>query len=86
MVWKIISARLSLKLRGPPGLVALPAGETHPQLVSYQPYHAVRAELLSRSGAVHDAIDAYEMAIGLSVDDSARKYLQGRRAALITAN
>jgi RNA polymerase sigma-70 factor, ECF subfamily len=86
LAWKVFFSRLSLKLVGPPGLAALPAGEAHPQLVGYQPYHPVRVELLSRSGAVYEAIDAYEMAIGLSVDDSARKYLHGRRAALITAN
>lgn len=48
----------------------------------YQPYWAVRADLLARMGWKTDAEAAYEKAIGLAEDPAVRAFLQGRRARL----
>ncbi len=53
-----------------------------PRLHEYQPYWAARAELLSRSGAIVEAREAYEMAIGLERDDAVRRFLRQRQARL----
>ena len=75
------------ELQGPvAGLAAMKPFESHAQFSTFQPYHAVRAELFSRSGSIYEAIDAYNLAIGLSVDEAVRRYLLGKRAALVTAN
>jgi predicted RNA polymerase sigma factor len=56
------------------------AGDT--RLVEYQPYWAARAELLATSGAVAEARQAYDVAIGLERDPAVRRFLQQRRAFL----
>jgi predicted RNA polymerase sigma factor len=56
------------------------AGDT--RLVEYQPYWAARAELLAKSGAVAEARQAYDVAIGLERDPAVRRFLQQRRAFL----
>jgi predicted RNA polymerase sigma factor len=66
--------------RGPEaGITALdaidPATTRH-----YQPYWAVRAHLLGRTGNAADALDAYERAIGLTEDPATRRFLLERRA------
>jgi RNA polymerase sigma-70 factor, ECF subfamily len=72
------------EIEGPEaGLAAMPALAAHPQFKTYQPYHAVRAELLSRSGLVGEAIDAYDLAIGLSVDNAQREHLLCRRKLIV---
>ncbi|HKX17806.1 MAG TPA: DUF6596 domain-containing protein [bacterium] len=48
----------------------------------YQPYWALAAYLLTRLGRLEDAARAYERAIGLCEDPSAREYLVGQRRAL----
>ena len=53
-----------------------------PRLASYQPYWAVRANLLSRTGMSEQARHAYEIAIGLESDPSVRNYLEQLRNAL----
>jgi RNA polymerase sigma-70 factor (ECF subfamily) len=53
-----------------------------PRLAQYQPYWVARADLLSRSGALAEAKEAYEIAIGLERDPSVRRFLQSRKAAL----
>jgi predicted RNA polymerase sigma factor len=53
-----------------------------PRLAGYQPYWAVRADLLARAGATADALDAYDLAIGLERDPAVRRFLQRRRMAL----
>jgi RNA polymerase sigma-70 factor, ECF subfamily len=45
---------------------------------SYQPYWAAKGHLLARSGADADAADAYLVAIGLTTDQAARRYLRGK--------
>jgi RNA polymerase sigma-70 factor (ECF subfamily) len=70
------------ELHGPgPGLAAMQEVAGDARLSEYQPYWAVRAELLARMGAHAEAREAYEMAIGLERDESVRRWLQQRRAA-----
>ena len=64
------------------GLVAMQEVAADVRLVEYQPYWAARAELLAKSGAHHQAHQAYEMAIGLERDAAVRRFLQQRQAAL----
>ena len=45
----------------------------------YQPYWAARAELLGQTGALEEAHEAYEMAIGLERDPAVRRFLQQRQ-------
>jgi predicted RNA polymerase sigma factor len=52
------------------------------RLAEYQPYWAVRAELLAKSGAVDEARRAYEIAVGLEHDAAVRRFLQRRLRAL----
>lgn len=46
---------------------------------SYQPYWAVRAHLLQRSGKMPEALDAYGRAIGLAEDPAVREFLLRKR-------
>ena len=69
--------------RGPAaGLAALDALKDDPQLVAYQPYWAARAGLLARTGALAEAEQAYELAIGLESDPAVRRFLQQQREQL----
>jgi RNA polymerase sigma-70 factor (ECF subfamily) len=63
------------------GLLALDRIEPD-RILSYQPYWAVRGELLSTLGLVDESDAAYAKAIGLSEDRAARRFLQEKRAAL----
>jgi RNA polymerase sigma-70 factor (ECF subfamily) len=63
-------------------LAALDALAGDPRLEDYQPYWAARAELLARSGATHDALQAYQRAIGLEHEPAVRRYLQQRAARI----
>lgn len=53
-----------------------------PRLATYQPYWAVRANLLARTGLNSQARHAYEIAIGLETDPAVRDYLEHLREAL----
>jgi predicted RNA polymerase sigma factor len=55
------------------------------RLTEYQPYWAVRAELLTRTGEHDEARRAYEIAIGLERDPAVRRFLQRRQATLLSA-
>jgi RNA polymerase sigma-70 factor (ECF subfamily) len=73
----------SAEVDGPQSaLRALDALAADARLSDYQPYWAARAELLARTGAAGEALDAYERAIGLERDPAVRRFLQ-RRAALL---
>jgi RNA polymerase sigma-70 factor (ECF subfamily) len=48
-------------------------------VVSYQPYWAVRADLLRQRNRAHEAAEAYDRAIGLTDDDAVRAFLLERR-------
>jgi predicted RNA polymerase sigma factor len=54
------------------------------RLANYQPYWAARADLLSRMGERAQAHHAYEIAIGLTRDAAARRFLQARQAEVTT--
>lgn len=53
-----------------------------PALRAYQPFHAVRADLLARAGDRGAARDAYDMAISLSRNTAERRFLAARVGAL----
>lgn len=63
-------------------LAQLPSRASDVRLGEYQPWWAARAELLSRTGAHHEAHHAYEIAIGLERDPAVRRFLQRRQSAL----
>jgi RNA polymerase sigma-70 factor (ECF subfamily) len=63
------------------GLAAMPTAEAEPQLATYQPYWAARAELLSQLGATAEAVKSYDLAVGLERDPAVRRFLQARRAS-----
>jgi len=49
-------------------------------LATYQPFHVVRADLLSRLGRDAEAREAYDRALELTVNAVERAHLEGRRA------
>jgi RNA polymerase sigma-70 factor (ECF subfamily) len=61
-------------------LDALPPAEG--RMANYQPYWAVRAELLARAGDRAAAAEAYTLAIGLEPDPAVRTFLARRKAAV----
>jgi RNA polymerase sigma-70 factor (ECF subfamily) len=80
----VINRALAIaELNGPAaGLDELTKVADDSRLGEYQPYWAARAELLARSGANREALEAYEMAIGLELDDAVRRFLRQRQATL----
>ncbi|MET8862892.1 hypothetical protein ABZW11_08025 [Nonomuraea sp. NPDC004580] len=46
----------------------------------FQPYHAVRGDLLARLGRHEDAAAAYAQAVGLTTDPAVRAFLTTRRS------
>ncbi|WP_233869441.1 RNA polymerase sigma factor [Paraburkholderia adhaesiva] len=48
------------------------------RLADYQPYWAARADLLARAGETAEALNAYNLAIGLERDPAVRRFLQRR--------
>ena len=51
-------------------------------LGSYYPFHAVRADMLSRLGRSAEAAAEYEAALALTANPAQRRFLDGRRRAL----
>jgi RNA polymerase sigma-70 factor, ECF subfamily len=66
------------------GLAALDTLGGDRRLIEYQPYWAARAGLLARSGAVAAAGEAYDQAIGLEPDPAVRRFLQDRKADMVS--
>ncbi|HEV8314698.1 MAG TPA: DUF6596 domain-containing protein [Burkholderiaceae bacterium] len=64
------------------GLAALDAAASDLRLADYQPYWAARAELLARTGATQEALQAYQQAMGLEPDPAVRRFLQRRAQGL----
>lgn len=64
------------------GLTQLAALEAGNDLKSYQPYHAVRADLLRRAGRTEEAAEAYEAAIAATQNAAERRFLARRRAVV----
>ena len=50
-----------------------------PQLEAFQPWHAVRADLLRRVGRLEESRDAYQRAIELAPGPGERAWLTARR-------
>ena len=63
-------------------LVVMQEVSADKRLAEYQPYWAARAVLLAKTGALGEAREAYEIAIGLERDAPVRRFLQERQAAL----
>jgi RNA polymerase sigma-70 factor, ECF subfamily len=53
-----------------------------PALQDFLPYHALRADLLRRSGRLSEAREAYDCALALGPAPAERAWLRGRKAAL----
>ena len=71
------------EIRGPlAALAALEEVAADRRLADYQPYWAVRADLLARTGAHVEARRAYDQAIGLERDPAVRRFLQRRQSSL----
>ncbi len=71
------------RVRGPQaGLAALPELDAHAELVAFQAYWAVRADLEARAG-LPSAQDSYARAMGLEPDPAVRAFLMERRAAFL---
>jgi RNA polymerase sigma-70 factor (ECF subfamily) len=64
------------------GLAVLETVSKDPRIESYQPYWAVRANLLARTRSPAAARHAYQMAIGLESDPAVREYLQEQSETL----
>ncbi|HEY7208671.1 MAG TPA: DUF6596 domain-containing protein, partial [Bryobacteraceae bacterium] len=58
----------------PAALRALEKFSADARLEQYQPYWALRAELLGKTGALEEANHAYDLAIGLERDPSVRQF------------
>jgi predicted RNA polymerase sigma factor len=61
------------------GLAALEAIDAD-SVRGYQPFWAVRAHLLRRSGRAEEALEAFDRAIALTEDPAIRRFLSNRRA------
>lgn len=80
-----LNAAAALARRDGPaqGLAAAEAVvEAHPQLRSYQPYWALRADLCAKLGRADQAQAAYDEAIAREADPAVIRFLLERRAAL----
>jgi RNA polymerase sigma-70 factor (ECF subfamily) len=62
------------------GLVAIDA--LRDELADYQPFHAARADLLARLDLRHEAIAAYDEALGRTQNAAERRFLEARRRLL----
>jgi predicted RNA polymerase sigma factor len=83
-----VNRALALAERDGPqaALDALAPYADDPRLADYQPYWAARANLLARAGATAQALDAYDLAIGLERDPAVRRFLQRKRTELAAAS
>lgn len=72
------------ELDGPaPALAELETLVADLRVAGYQPYWAARADMLARLGRRDEAATAYDRAIGLEKDAAVRKFLLGRKAAVV---
>ncbi|HEY2859134.1 MAG TPA: DUF6596 domain-containing protein [Terracidiphilus sp.] len=79
-------ALASAEVDGPEAALAILDGlADDARLLDYQPYWAARADLLSRSGQVAEADQAYQRAVGPERDTAVRQFLEHCRTQL-TAN
>lgn len=66
-------------------LASLAPLAAEPRMRRYQPFWALRGQLLAAVGDVTEAREALTVAIGLSTDEAVRRSLEVRRAALPAA-
>ena len=66
-------------LHGPTAGLAALDGLDAERVVSYQPYHAARADLLARAGRAADAVVAYDEAIALTTNSVEQRFLAEQR-------
>jgi predicted RNA polymerase sigma factor len=64
---------------GPEAGLAVLDGIAPDDVSAYQPYWAVRAHLLQRLGKTPEAVEAFDLAIGLAGDPAVRQFLLQRR-------
>ena len=64
------------------GLRLIEAPEIADALVSYQPYHAARADLLRRAGRPGEAVARYRRALALTESAAERAFLERRLAQI----
>jgi RNA polymerase sigma-70 factor (ECF subfamily) len=82
---RVAHAAVQGRVRGPAaGLAALDAIADE-AMQRFQPAWATRAHLQVEAGQVEEAVRAYERAISLTADVSARRYLERRCAAIARA-
>ena len=70
------------ELAGPAAALAEIEALDAARLADFQPFHAVRADLLARLGRQGEALAAYDRAIDLAAGPAERLWLLGRRSAL----
>ncbi|HWD53770.1 MAG TPA: DUF6596 domain-containing protein [Acidimicrobiales bacterium] len=70
------------EFHGPAGGLAALAEIDSGSLDNYQPYHAVRADMLARDGRHDEAVAAYDRAIELTTNAVERDFLVRQQAAL----
>jgi len=75
-------AAVAGEVEGPPAGLRLLDALPVERCAAYQPFWAVRADLLRRAGRTSDAAEAYRRATGLSADESVRRFLLERLHSL----
>lgn len=70
------------EIQGPGAGLALLDDIGPDKLARYQPYHAVRADLLGRAGRVEEAAASYDRALELTANPAERRFLEVRKSAL----
>jgi RNA polymerase sigma-70 factor (ECF subfamily) len=73
----VAHAAAVLEAHDAPAALALLDAFEPDDVAAYQPYWAVRANVLGRMGRIEEACAAYERAIGLSADPAVRGFLRG---------
>ena len=67
------------EVRGPAAALAEVEALAHAGLADFLPYHALRADLLARTGQGAAARDAYDAALRLAPDTAERRWLEQQR-------
>ena len=70
------------EVEGPAAALAAVEALADPRMADFQPWHAVRADLLWRLGRSEDADLAYDRALDLAPGPAERQWLESRRARL----
>lgn len=74
------------ELDGPNAALVALADLDDERLAEYQPFHATRADLLTRVGRHHEAIEAYDTAIELTTNPVEAAFLSRQRERAATAS